>query len=783
MKKVFTLLLLLTGSASTAFSSCPGGMTEIIIQIIPDAYPLETSWDLTDSSGTMIANGTTSGDTICIPQNSCAFFTIHDAYGDGIFAPGGYWLYADGLLVAQGSNFGSMAQHAVGCPPGSYCSQGIPLAFGTYSAVYDNTWYTYTASLTGMYRFTTCGMNTCDTKIWIYESCNGILNDESPAGTYSFNDNYNCGLQAELNVMLVDSQTYYIRIGDNLDDCSGPVNFEFSYTGPVTGCMDINACNYNPLAQVDDGSCAYYPSPLCSGPDLEFDSIAFVSSLSLNTHTAAQCDVDEGCVTGYGLRYVLSFTSKINNIGTTDYYIGNPTSNPTMFNSNNCHGHTHYEGYGDYRMYDTNGVAIPAGHKNGFCVMDLCGFGHFTCSIMGISSGCYDQYGAGTQCQWLDITDVPEGDYRVAIIVNSNHLPDALGHSEINYANNALQVCVHISRDTAGVPSYTILPNCTPYVDCAGIPGGLAMEDCNHVCNGSSVFGDVLTDAVLDSLDLQEYMNLFTGFSGSQWTSCNDLNGDSALSVYDAALASWCLYNGNASHPGGSPHNHCSFPRNITNPNDLTRLSISGYDLSAGYIDISLLNPSKDIQAYQFSVAGITIQSVVSMTTPSGIPFYLGFNPYSNTIFGLAERDTFIARSSVPQQICRIYFSAVTDTQICISQVEEIINRDGERTNSGLNGPCVQTFSTGLPMVPSPMHLSLYPNPAESTLYLFADARPGMDAEWLIADAAGRLVIPPGKIKVNTWTAVDVSGLSGGVYIVFVRDNAGNTVHARFTRF
>jgi hypothetical protein len=37
---------------------------------------------------------------------------------------------------------------------------------------------------------------------------------------------------------------------------------------------------------------------------------------------------------------------------------------------------------------DENGDLVPVGHKNGFCVMDLFGFGQYNCSDMGISSGC-----------------------------------------------------------------------------------------------------------------------------------------------------------------------------------------------------------------------------------------------------------------------------------------------------------------------------------------------------------------------------------------------------------
>ena len=60
-----------------------------------------------------------------------------------------------------------------------------------------NTWYVFTPDSTGTYIFSTCSLNTCDTKIWIYTDCPDTVN-ESPAGTYAFNDNANCGLQADM---------------------------------------------------------------------------------------------------------------------------------------------------------------------------------------------------------------------------------------------------------------------------------------------------------------------------------------------------------------------------------------------------------------------------------------------------------------------------------------------------------------------------------------------------------------------------------------------------------
>lgn len=766
-------------ACSTTFATCPGGNNEVIVQIIPDGYPHETSWELVDISGAILASGGSTGDTVCVPSNSCTQFIIRDSYGDGIFAPGGYWLYVDGNLATSGAAFGTQAAFQFNCPPGAYCPTPLPINTGSFTSLFDDTWYSFTPAQTGTYNLSTCTGNSCNTQIWIYDICPGLPYPEDAPGSYAYNDDY-CGDQASLNVMLVAGTPYYFRIGDSNDDCNGTIDFTFSYVGPVQGCTDPTSCNFNPLAVIDDGSCIFFPDPACVGPDLRFDSVSFVSSLSMSPHTAATCDVAEGCVTGYGQRYVLQFTSKIDNIGPQDYYIGTPSSQPNMFNLNNCHGHAHYEGYGDYRLFDLNGNIVPAGHKNGFCVMDLCGMGQYTCGNMGISSGCYDVYGAGTQCQWLDLTDVPDGDYRVAVIINSQHLPDALGRYEQNFLNNALQVCINITRSAPGaMPTFTLLPSCAPYVDCAGVPGGASEPDCNGICNGPGYFGDTYSDQTLDAQDVETYLDMIQ--SNFPTANCYDLNADGELSVMDAALVNWCR-NGNPNHPGGSVHNHCQFPRSITNPTDSIGLTITDINFSANYVDVAVKNPQYGLKAYQFALSGVTISSVVSLTNPIEFPVDVRFLPNRSEIFAVSLQDSLLDRSTIFQPLVRIYFSAITDTTICISRVIDLVNEMAENASPYLENACRAAMNTAIAGILSPANIAIVPNPAESKASIHLPA--GFEEiEYLeLMDAAGRQFHVPVSPMKDRWFSADLSRLGPGVYFIQVK-GSGTFGVARLVRY
>jgi len=429
-------------------------------------------------------------------------------------------------------------------------------------------------------------------------------------------------------------------------------------------------------------------------------------------------------------------------------------------------------------LYDMNNNLIPVGHKNGFCVIDLCGFGQYTCGNMGISAGCYDVYGVGTQCQWIDITDVPDGQYRLAIIVNSYHLPDALNNYEMNHANNAIQICINITSNAAGVPSYTILPNCTPFIDCMGIPGGVAMLDCNGICGGPNMYGNVNGDLVLDSVDVLEYANILED-NVTPVTSCNDLNGDGELTVYDAALALWCNTTPHPPHPAGSNFNDCNFPHNILNINDTTGLAIADVNFAAGYVDVEIFSKNADIKAYQFSLHGVNVSSVVSLADPLEFPVDVRIVGTMEEIFAISHEDSAFTRSISSQLLCRIYFTAITDTVICIEEIKEIINQDLEQTVTYIYGNCWGTNFSSVPETKGNFPFAVIPNPTSGMAYLQLPHDILPDKVEII-DMTGRVIVMPVIIK-GTAYGVDVTELSNGIYHMSIYSGS-KTGYSRFSK-
>jgi hypothetical protein len=85
----------------------------------------------------------------------------------------------------------------------------------------------------------------------------------------------------------------------------------------------------------------------------------------------------------------------------------------------------------------------------GFCLLDSIHWSttngpatsRYDCQNQGISAGWGDVYGRNLSCQWIDITDVPDGSYFLEIEVDPNNQFD-----ELDEANNVARVPIEIGN-------------------------------------------------------------------------------------------------------------------------------------------------------------------------------------------------------------------------------------------------------------------------------------------------------------------------------------------------
>jgi len=279
--------------------------------------------------------------------------------------------------------------------------------------------------------------------------------------------------------------------------------------GYLPDCSGDEVCCPESLSGCSTSTCdlTCYSEECLTGPDLVVDQATLLNSIYTSTINVSEddCYIEENCVTGSGLRDLIRFTTEIGNIGNADFYLG-PSGSSDDWEWAPCHGHWHFEQYAQYALYSYEETSPgqydctdqEIGHKNGWCVMDLADYTNdgtcqfqYGCSNMGISAGCSDIYNSGLDCQWLDITGIPDGEYILSVGTNVNMDHDLI--HELNYDNNTANVRITLAGGNVSVGDIFDLNNCNgevceEEVDCAGVCGGDAvLSGCDNACNSTAV--------------------------------------------------------------------------------------------------------------------------------------------------------------------------------------------------------------------------------------------------------------------------------------------------------
>lgn len=191
-------------------------------------------------------------------------------------------------------------------------------------------------------------------------------------------------------------------------------------------------------------------------PDLVLDATYLLDTVALDTvEVEDACLLEEGCVTGLGERRVVRFGSRTGNLGTADFVLGAPDGENALWTADACQESFDLVGFARYELLDgVTGERVLTGAKNGFCIADAepwlqgsdtsCEV--YDCEQQGISRGCADNYGSSLECQWVDVTDIPPGEYELRVTINADrNIP------ELDYANNLVTVPLQLTGDSVTV--------------------------------------------------------------------------------------------------------------------------------------------------------------------------------------------------------------------------------------------------------------------------------------------------------------------------------------------
>jgi hypothetical protein len=239
----------------------------------------------------------------------------------------------------------------------------------------------------------------------------------------------------------------------------------------VVSLVVMAALVHSPPASAQTTTCGVPVGP--NLPDLIADVNDLAAHLSVDNEkfSPKSCGLVEGFVSTPGPHQLLRFTTSTPNIGAADLFIGNPALCPTLYTFSPCHGHYHFNGYAEYRLWTEDGYATwvanrdlrqPAnvgvnatllqaalngkdlitGRKQGFCFEDSSKYSstandtptYVSCQgDQGISVGWTDVYDYRLEGQYIQIDGLKAGTYIVENQVNPDQqLPES------SYVNNTI---------------------------------------------------------------------------------------------------------------------------------------------------------------------------------------------------------------------------------------------------------------------------------------------------------------------------------------------------------
>lgn len=769
---------------------CSGVCQELAVEIriTTDDFPQDISWEIVGPFSETVRSEslrdcgafTTCSFNVQLDSRFCHSFIIRDRFGDGI-ENGRYLVYVDGSLVVDSVLGGESAQHDINCGRGESCSEAIQLnlpipPFEKIKAPKNKDyWFTLTPEEFGLYRITTCvnlisGQGYPDTKLWIYETCDRDIIREGAEGAIAFSDDFiQCEPASAFHYFPLDEGVdYYIRVRRDNDPVDlDSIEVKFIKLPSIHGCTDPLSCNYNPYANIDNGDCVYGD---CA-PDLSLDEVELQNSVVVDTiFSNDECLVAEGCLKGPGDREVIRFTTKIDNIGNTDYILGSPEADIANFSNNNCHGHWHQDGYAEYLLFDGSGVPEPIGFKTGFCVLDLDCEGKipkYICSYMGITAGCSDIYSSEIECQWIDITDVEDGIYTLVVRVNWNRFSDIRGFSEATFDNNWGQVCFKLDR-SSGQTILEQLDSCPEYQDCRGFTYGQTTMDCEGVCGGTAHFGDLDGSGELTMDDIFPYMSMLENGNTSA-SVCFDLDDSGDLSIYDAVLAYECA-DATLNIQSTPFHNHCTFPGGFLNEQNSVTLRMANHDEENRTFEIEILGNQDDLTGLQIELDGMVIESVEKMY--DDVADYLVSSTRNIYILHGSSK---LQRSNDYKKLVKVKYNDADN--ICISENSIVIDAAYNRVRTIVTENCISTSTQEI--TDNNLGIQIYPNPTQDYLFVNADQ---IDLEAIqIFDAKGNRVF--NQSNINQSLSLNVSQLVEGVYFIKLTSNNGKQYSKKIIKY
>lgn len=224
---------------------------------------------------------------------------------------------------------------------------------------------------------------------------------------------------------------------------------------PAAGkCAEVSACDHDvPTCAPECGSteicgsdCACHPAAGAL-PDLVVDQARLKKDVRVESVHATDISCASACLDALGDRTVIRFSVEAVNQGVAPVNLPSASERPDLYQQLPCDADPQLAAFAIYRLLDAD-EAVVAERTMARCLSDgeqaldgpaVSCSKRYDCSNQGLSAGWAAVYESTLDCQWLDITDVPSGDYTLEVVVNPSRTIQ-----EVSFENNVARVPVKV---------------------------------------------------------------------------------------------------------------------------------------------------------------------------------------------------------------------------------------------------------------------------------------------------------------------------------------------------
>ena len=173
------------------------------------------------------------------------------------------------------------------------------------------------------------------------------------------------------------------------------------------------------------------------------------------------------------------------------------------------------------------------------------------------------------------------------------------------------------------------------------------------------------------------------------------------------------------------------------------------------------------VLGYEFKLHGLVVDSIKNLAVGNYTPDVR--SSASGHVVGLSTDENSLYKQTSPLNFLRVYYSALTDTIVCIDEIVATLNSNYEEVVGLVSGPCMHKVDIGTgidDLTLNADNLSIVPNPNSGKFDLYLNNGILQGAEIKVTDALGQLVYSTTSNSTTNRASIELGNVQSGIYLL-----------------